>query len=142
HFKVAAARRSGGLSTPEGQAEAARSVLESIAQIPDTVAQDGYIRVAAGELGVPDIHLRVQFRDVLRKDGGPPREPLREMPPPPDDEHAPASVASFEMKPEEGALLRLMLEQGRPMVEHVLGHMALEEFSAGPVRQTVQRILD
>src|SRR6056297_2237152 len=139
-FKVSAATREGALSTPEGQAETARSVLESIAQIPDTVAQDGYIRVAAAELGVPDIHLRMQFRDVLKQENGSRRAPRQEAPPP-EDEHdtgAP-SPETFEMKPEEGALLRLMLERGGPMVEHVLGHMALEEFSTGPVRRTVQQ---
>jgi DNA primase len=142
HFKVAAAKREGALATPEGQAETARSVLDTIAQIPDTVAQDGYIRVAAGELGVPDIHLRMQFRDLLKKGDGPRREPRFEAPPPPEEEHSAApAVETFEMKPEEGALLRLMLEGGRPMVEHVLGHMALEEFSAGPVRETVQQLL-
>ena len=143
HFKVSAAKREGALSTPEGQAEAARSVLESIAQIPDTVAQDGYIRVAAAELGVPDIHLRMQFRDVLKQENGSRRAPRQEAPLP-EDEHDPGAAPTpetFEMKPEEGALLRLMLERGGPMVEHVLGHMALEEFSAGPVRRTVQQLL-
>jgi len=143
HFKVSAAKREGALSTPEGQAETARSVLESIAQIPDTVAQDGYIRVAAAELGVPDIHLRMQFRDVLKQENGSRRAPRQEAPPP-EDEHdtgAAPTPETFEMKPEEGALLRLMLERGGPMVEHVLGHMALEEFSAGPVRTTVQQLL-
>jgi DNA primase len=144
HFKVAAAKRAGALATPEGQAETARSVLESIAQIPDTVAQDGYIRVAAAELGVPDIHLRMQFRDVLKRGGGPRREPRYEAPPPEDefDAGAPPPPETFEMKPEEGALLRLMLERGSPMVEHVLGHMALEEFSPGPVRETVTHLLE
>ena len=145
HFKVAAAKRDGALSTPEGQAETARSVLESIAQIPDTVAQDGYIRVAAAELGVPDIHLRMQFRDLLKQGSGPRRAPRYEAPPPPEDEFdagTPPPPETFEMKPEEGALLRLMLERGSPMVEHVLGHMALEEFSPGPVRETVAQLLE
>ncbi len=140
HFKVATARRAGTLGTPEGQAEAARSVLESIAQIPDTVAQDGYIRVAAEQLGVPDIHLRVQFRDLVK--GGrrsTPVPPPREAPPPDEGLPTPVTIA---MRPEEGALIRLMLEHGRPMVEHVLGHMGLDEFSEGPVRQIVEQVLE
>ena len=144
HFKVAAARRDGGLGTPEGQAETANSVLTSIAQIPDTVAQDGYIRLAAEQLGVPDIHLRTQFRDVLR-DGktAAQREARRPAPLPAEEEvSAPRSTTSFQMRPEEGALVRLMLQHGRALVEHVLGHMALEEFSEGPVRDTVQLLLD
>ncbi|MEM1043427.1 MAG: DNA primase [Bacteroidota bacterium] len=139
HFKVAAARRAGTLSTPEGQAEAARSVLDSVAQIPDTVAQDGYIRVAAEQLGVPDIHLRMQFRDLVKSGASTPRSVPRPEPPLPEDD-GPTPVF-FEMRPEEGALVRLMLEHGRPMVEHVLGRMGLDEFSEGPVRDLVQHLL-
>src|SRR5690606_22041572 len=125
HFKVAAARRAGTLGTPEGQAETANAILASIAQIPDTVAQDGYIRIAAEQLGVPDIHLRTQFRDVLRDERTAPRREEREASPEghtpeaatPD---APAAPVRFMMRPEEGALIRLMLQHGRPMVEHVL----------------------
>ena len=143
HFKVASARRDGTLGTPEGQAETAASVLASIAQIPDTVAQDGYIRVAAEQLGVPDIHLRSQFRDVLRDEKSAARREARRPAPPLEDE-APASRSqtAFQMRPEEGALVRLMLQHGRPMVEHILGHMALDEFSQGPVRQIAQLLLD
>ena len=141
HFKVAAARREGALSTPEGQAETAASVLGSIAQIPDTVAQDGYIRVAAEQLGVPDIHLRTQFRDVLRDERAAPRPERRVEPPPPDEKDAPTAPIRFKMRPEEGALIRLMLQHGRAMVEHVLSHMALDEFSPGPVRETVELLL-
>ena len=145
HFKVSAARRAGTLGTPEGQAETANSILASIAQIPDTVAQDGYIRVAAEQLGVPDIHLRTQFRDVLRDESSAARREVRrvEAPPPEGEEQAaPRSQTAFRMRPEEGALIRLMLQVGRPMVEHVLGHMALDEFSEGPVRETVTLLLD
>jgi len=147
HFKVAAARRAGTLGTPEGQAETANAILASIAQIPDTVAQDGYIRIAAEQLGVPDIHLRTQFRDVLRDERAAPRREERNAPPPevhaPDaaTPDAPAAPVRFMMRPEEGALIRLMLQHGRPMVEHVLSHMALDEFSPGPVRQTVELLL-
>ncbi len=141
HFQVAAARRAGTLATPEGQAEAARAILDSVAQIPDTVAQDGYIRLAAEQLGVPDIHLRAQFRDLVKGGGVRPAHP-RPAPPPPEDEDAAPPPVPFQMRPEEGALVRLMLEHGRPMVEHVLGRMGLDEFSDGPVRQTVQHILE
>ena len=40
--------------------------------------------------------------------------------------------------PEEQILLRLMLEEGRPMVEFVLGKLQLNEFTEGPTRQMVQ----
>ncbi len=146
-FRVAAARRVGELDTPEGQARTAEALLQSVALIPNTVAQDGYLRLAGQALGVPDIQLRVRFRELLR-DGT-----RRAAPTPPavgasavrgrgeGERGGPAPPEPVVMKPEEEALIRLMLEHGSPMVEHVLGHMALEEFSAGPVREAAGHLL-
>jgi len=39
--------------------------------------------------------------------------------------------------PEEKVLLRLMLDQGTPMVEFILGNMSLGEFTEGPARDMV-----
>jgi DNA primase len=44
--------------------------------------------------------------------------------------------------PEERILLRLMLEQGRRMIEFVLGNMALDEFTKGPPRELVHTLVD
>ena len=44
-------------------------------------------------------------------------------------------------RPEERVLVRLMLEHETPMVEFILGSMALEEFTEGAVRQTVGVLL-
>lgn len=43
--------------------------------------------------------------------------------------------------PEEKVLLRLMLEQGKRMVEFVLGNMALDEFTEGPARELVKTLV-
>ncbi|PQJ35755.1 DNA primase [Salinibacter sp. 10B] len=69
----------------------------------------------------------------------------RPQPPPPDTSEAPPQQQSSEPArplPEERVLLRLMLEQGRRMVEHVLGHMALDEFTEGPPRELVQALVE
>ena len=44
--------------------------------------------------------------------------------------------------PEERVLLRLMLEHGTPLVEFILGNMALDEFTAGPPRTLVETLAD
>ena len=81
-------------------------------------------------------------------------------PPPPDDDprprasqhnaqqqSAPHHTAAhtnregYRVLPEEQLLLRLMLEKGRRMIQYVLGHMALDEFSEGPVRKLVQCLM-
>ena len=71
----------------------------------------------------------------------------RPQPPPPseapgtdaDAEEAPAPAGPL---PEERVLLRLMLEQGTRMVEHVLGHMALDEFTDGAPRELVETLVE
>jgi len=44
--------------------------------------------------------------------------------------------------PEEKVLIRLMLEQGTPMVEFILGNMALDEFTEGPPREMARVLID
>mgnify|MGYP006276245971 FL=1 len=43
--------------------------------------------------------------------------------------------------PEEKVLLRLMLDHGTSMVEFILGNMALDEFTAGAPRKTIQAFI-
>ena len=47
-----------------------------------------------------------------------------------------------EPMPEEKVLLRLMLEQGEPMVEFILGNMALDEFTDGTPREAVTAFIE
>jgi DNA primase len=149
-YQVSQARAEGRLSTPEGQTEVAEQVLKSLLFLlkdgdkRNYVRWEGHLRKAAQLLKIPDMYLRRQFPQLVPKfEKQQAQQTSRFEAPPPPEEEFPAAPApeTFEMKPEEGALLRLMLEQGSPMVEHVLGHMALEEFSAGPVRETVQQLL-
>lgn len=141
-FMTAAARQAGRLDTPEGRMEVAREVFHAIAQIPAEphyyVMWEGYVQAAAKELGVPDMYLRQQFPDLVRWAAA-------EAPPPrpraPDGE-PPESSHRSKVRPEEEALIRLMLTHGMPMVEHVLGHMALEEFTKGAPRALVAALLE
>lgn len=77
-------------------------------------------------------------------------------PPPPDGEtyqktgkspNASEAASTAERQspqplPEEKLLLRLMIEKGSRMIQYVLSHMALDEFSEGPVRKLVQCLMD
>ena len=57
----------------------------------------------------------------------------------PPQEQSPSSGGVL---PEEKVLLRLMLDHGTRMVKHVLGHMALEEFTEGPPRKLVRTLVE
>ena len=70
----------------------------------------------------------------------PPSAPPREAEDAPDSDEASES-SSRSLLPEEKVLLRLMLEHGTRMVTHVLGHMALDEFTEGPGRELVRTLV-
>ncbi len=145
------ARRSGALDTPEGQAETMRSVVASLAVIDDPLMQESYLRRASDVLDVPDM----QLRQVLKEIGGQQRRqaerraereawvppPAEEAAPAPEEEAVKEDRVAIEPLPEEKVLIRLMLEQGRSLVEFVLGNMAMEEFTEGPAREAVQHFL-
>ncbi len=139
-FVAAAARRDGLFDTPEGKSEAARRLVELVARVRDPVAHDAYVQRAASVLGLPDATVRQLLRRRRRPqsagDGyGAPADPDRSTVPARNPTPAPT------MRPEEAELLRLMLKEGAPMVEHVLSRMAIEEFSEGPVRATAAGLI-
>ncbi|MEL7360825.1 MAG: DNA primase [Bacteroidota bacterium] len=170
-FRVAVAKRRGELDTPEGQSRVVHSLMASIAKIPDPIVQEGYVQRAAQLLRVPDATLRPLFRDALaeagrertrsaRRDGarrdqvrsnarprdaahrntdGPPQESWAERSPDLTTRRpTPRPAAS----PAELLLVKLMLEHGMPMVEHVLTRMALTEFGEGGPQTTIEKLIE
>lgn len=153
-FRYAQARRGGALDTPEGEAGTMHAVVASIARMPDPLMQETYLRRASEVLGVPDIRLHEALAELQRDQRTRSRRP---SPPPPaapegevftadpeDGYEAPAEAAAAQQAeplPEEKTLLRLMLEHGAPMVELILSHMGLDEFTDGPSRETAEHLL-
>jgi len=138
------ARRSGALDSPEGEAETQRTVLRSLTQIADPLVRESYLRRASAVLSVPDMQLRKVFSQLSR---GGQRRHVRERisrvsdTATADDEKSHQIVEQAEALPQEKILLRLMLELGAPMLELILGNMALEEFTVGPARQLAGHLL-
>lgn len=151
-FRVLVAQQRGELDTPEGTARVQGELLRLITRFPNPLLQEQYVRHAARVFGVPDIALFQQLARLAAQEGRrpPPRE-MEALPydtdiPLPDDEFAPvAHPDEREVRPlsaAEQALLRLMLEHGNPLVEHILGCMALEEFTQGPSRTMISGIIE
>ncbi len=147
-YMYAQARRTGALDTPEGEAGTQRSILRAVARIPDELVRESYLRRASEVLGVPDMQLRSVLETIGRNHRREerrraPRPPAAPAPPP--SESAPPgpspAPAVREPLPQEKILLRLMIEHGAPMIEFILGHMAEEEFTEGPAREVVRRLL-
>lgn len=152
-FKYGLARKNGDLDTPEGEASAMHDILASVARIPDTLMQETYLRKASEVLGIPDIQLRgviskLNKAEKRRSDRIARRIPEPEIQPPsgsPAQEvytpEASPKPSTSPPLPQEKILLRLMLEHGAPMVEFILGHMALDEFTEGPSRKIASEFM-
>jgi len=148
------ARRNGRLDTPEGQAETMHAILASIARIPDPLMQETFMRRASEVLDVPDMQLRPVLSKLLQEQRNQARREVRreeiaatvprtnEAPPPPVSVQEPETIPESEPLPQEKIMLRLMLEHGNPLLEFILNHMALEEFTAGPSREIVEILLE
>lgn len=141
-FAAGVARRAGRLDTPDGTAEVLEEIVQTIARLPSPLLQQTYVRRAAEVLDIPTAALDERLGQIVRGRRAAPRatpEPDRDRRSfdAYDDTPGPASPPSPPVRtahPEEELLLRLMLTEGAPMVEFVLGHMALNEFTEGPTR--------
>lgn len=135
-FRYQLARRQGMLDTPEGEAQLAREIVQSIARFPDPLLRETYLRRASEVLRLPEVRLFELLRvlsSTSLPSSSPPRIPSAPTSPP---------QPSQSLLPSEKLLLRLMLQEGRSMVAFVLGHMALAEFTEGPPRQLAARLLE
>ncbi len=134
--------------TPESLARLQRSVLRSIAAIQDPLLQESYLKRAALVMGVPDIRLHEVFAGL--RSGGTRRSRRTPQPVerrPAEEEAVRAEQPQGEQQshamplPEEKTLLRLMLARGAPLVEFILSHMALNEFTEGPSRDIASALM-
>ena len=132
-FKARRARESGRLATPEGKALAVRDVLRTVRRVDDPIRTGAYLRRVAQEMDVYETDLYKSFEGVRAPA---PRPTSWDDEPPP-----PAPPPAAEVRPEEEALVRLMLEQGPPMVEHVLTRMGLDEFTEGAPQTVVEALI-
>ena len=154
-FRIAKAKADGAWNFPDQRAEVVHEIVETVAHIPDPIMRDLYLQNAASLLNMPEAGLRqalertnvrkmpvyprqkpektTVYEDVAPPDDGQVSPPLQET------EATPRSTKVW-AHPAEALLVRLMLDEGAPMVEFILGHMALEEFTDGFARETVLQI--
>ena len=161
-FMHALAKRKGQLDTPEGEARVTREIVETIARLPDPSMYDPFIRKASHVLDIPDIRLFGVLENVLRQmeKKGRQAKPSRSVSPEHTDVyHAEApllpeeydqpvqhkselpSVPAQEPLPQEKMLLRIMIDHGIPLVEYIMGNMALHEFTEGVMTDAIGHVL-
>ncbi len=133
-FYYERAQQLGQLDSPEGEAEVARTIVKAIGRLPDPLLREPYVRRAADLLRIEPVRLLeiLEAQTSSPVSTKPAASPTPPTPPP----------ATSTWHEAERMLVRLMLEEGKAMVSFVLGHMALEEFTEGPPRQLVARLLE
>lgn len=140
------AKLAGSMETPEGRAAVQRTIVQSIALIPDDLVRESYLRTASGVLDIPDIQLRPVLEAARR---GERQAAIRQerrkarMTLAGDEEPALKKRTSAEGKalPSEKRLLRIMLEGGLDMVEWIMGNMPLADFTDGPSRRMAKMLV-
>ena len=140
------ARAAGSMETPEGRAAVQRTIVQSIALIPDDLVRESYLRTASGVLDIPDVQLRPvleaarrgEKRAAVREERRKARTTLAG-----DEEPAlrPKSKKEGAALPSEKKLLRLMLEGGISMIEWIMGNMPLSDFTDGPARRMAHELV-
>ncbi len=150
-FWKARAQRAGTFDTPESKTRTMQEVVRLLARIPGELMRENQLRRASEVLGMYEAPLRKELDEArhryLKREGvgarGRGRGGSAHAPTPsrPQAEPADEPGTQPQLLPPERILLRLMLEHGAPLVEFILGHMALEEFTEGPSRQAAARLL-
>jgi DNA primase len=155
-FKARTFERRGKLTTPEGQAEATRSIVQTIARIPDELRRNFFIKDVAERYGLYESvlyrELEKQLQSGVRRSGSGVRigispqaselnggrrvpvinAPMAEITPRKEREVSAA----------ERDLIKLMLENPDSMIEFILSHVSIEEFEHSQTRAVAQILLD
>lgn len=140
-FALEYLRSEGVFDTPEGTAAGQRRIIQLVGHVQDELVREAYVRRAAEQLGLAEYRIHDEL-DRLAKGN---RRRKRQAEQSPQSPNSPA-LTPDRMKsrgplPEEKSLIRLMIAGGEPMIELILGNMALDEFSEGASRETVSLLL-
>jgi DNA primase len=145
-FKARMFQLQGALETPEGQAEAVRAVVETLAKMKDELKRSFYIKQLAERYG---LYESVLYRELEKLIG---RERTREHFA--KQREAQAESSNLESKTQEALpqpsatvpvaereLLKLILDHGNDMVHYVFSNVELALFSNEYVRRALEIIL-
>jgi len=141
-FKAEFFRSEGLLATPEGKTRAVRSLVETLARMKDELKRTFFIKTIAEKY---EIYETILYRELERQIGkSSPRTAHRWEEPPP--EPAPPSgnagaAQSGAIGAPERDLLKVMIEQGRPLVDFTFRHIQAEAFVNPLARKVVEILL-
>jgi DNA primase len=143
-FKASRFQRAGAFATPEGKAEAVRSLVQSIAKMKDELKRNFYVKEIAEKYGV---HENLLFRELetlghSRKPFYTERPPRVEIAVQATETGAVPEKQSKDVPPEERDLVKLLLEGDLDIIRFILSHISVEQFSDKQVRALAQFLID
>jgi DNA primase len=137
-FKADALAAEGSLADPERQARAIRSLVESVARIPDELRRSLHVKHLAEKYGIYASVLHKELERHLHGRGQSRREDVPSSQPAPESRGTAPSAAPappVEIPAPQRDLLRLILEEGIPMAEYVFAAFPPQEFVEGRARR-------
>ncbi len=145
-FKARQFLRTGSFATPEGKAQAVRSIVQSIAKMKDELKRNFYIKEVATKY---DIYESVLYRELEKWTGERNRTgsfgaPRSDGPQRPDSNqnNVSSSVAEKKRTPvAERDLLKLVLEHPKEMLEFIFSHIAITDITDPQIRKIVEFLL-
>ena len=143
-FKASRFQRAGAFATPEGKAEAVRSLVQSIAKMKDELKRDFYVKEVAEKYGVHESLLFRELETLVRgkKPFHPEHPPRVETAVQTTETGAIPEKQSKVVPAEERDLVKLLLEGNLDVIRFILSHVSVEQFGDTQMRALAQFLID
>lgn len=148
-FKAKQLQRAGAFQTPDGKAEAVRSIVQSIAKIPDELKRNFYIKEVSAKY---DIYESILYRELERwlgegkrtsADAGRYEQRQNQQAIPGEAPEGPraSNTGSTGVRAAERDILKLLLENRPELIQFIFSHVTLSDFEDEQARKLAERIL-
>ena len=146
-FKANTLRREGKLDSPEGRAEAVRSLVQSISKIKDPLKQTFFIKDVAEKYKLYESSLYSELEKFTKKvperflsPGS--RTAAQEGSAAKDTKGAKGANGPAEIPLEEKELLSVALEEPQQMIPFIFSHIHADEFLHPQTKEVAQLLID
>ena len=148
-FKASELQKKGLFSSPENQTRAIRSIIETLAKIPDELKRNFYIKAIAERYDLYETVLHRELDSITRKERSRPRfKEMPEKPDPIDNNGAPDERITQRENPidsftsAERDILKLLLESDREVQEFIYSQVSPDEMIHPVARKLFGELLE
>jgi DNA primase len=144
-FKAKQFLKAGAFATPEGKAQAVRSIVQSIAKMKDELKRNFYIKEVATKY---DIYESVLYRELDRWTGEKnrpayprPDSAQRSQPVPETSKNGTVPAGKKEAPVAERDILKLLLEHHADMIGFIFSYITVDDISDPQLKKIVEFLL-